>query len=73
MIECKNVMAFEWAELGTLRQLYLKKHILWHYKVRIALEICRGLIFLQCADILHHDLKCENILITENLEPKQEI
>ncbi|CAB5342216.1 unnamed protein product [Rhizophagus irregularis] len=70
MIECKNVMAFEWAELGTLRQLYLKKHILWHYKVRIALEICRGLIFLQCADILHHDLKCENILITENLEPK---
>jgi hypothetical protein len=70
MIENKNVTVFEWAELGTLRQLYLKKHILWHYKVRIALEICRGLIFLQCADILHHDLKCENILITENLEPK---
>ena len=36
----------------------------------IALEICRGLIFLQYADILHHDLKCENILITDSLEPK---
>ncbi|EXX55828.1 kinase-like domain-containing protein [Rhizophagus irregularis DAOM 181602=DAOM 197198] len=70
IIENNNVMVFEWAERGTLRQLYLKKHILWHYKVRIALEICRGLIFLQYADILHHDLKCENILITENLEPK---
>ncbi|GBB95585.1 hypothetical protein RclHR1_02570019 [Rhizophagus clarus] len=70
MIENKNVMVFEWAEFGTLRQLYLNKHISWHYKVRIAFEICRGLIFLQCADILHRDLKCENILITENLEPK---
>ncbi|CAB5342253.1 unnamed protein product [Rhizophagus irregularis] len=69
-IEINNVMVFEWAERGTLRQLYLKKHILWHYKVRIALEICRGLIFLQEADILHHDLKCENILMTESLEPK---
>jgi hypothetical protein len=69
-IEINNVMVFEWAERGTLRQLYLKKHILWHYKVRIALEICRGLIFLQEADILHHDLRCENILMTGSLEPK---
>ncbi|GBB95587.1 hypothetical protein RclHR1_02570021 [Rhizophagus clarus] len=69
-IENRNVMVFEWAERGTLSQLYEQKDIPLHYKVRIALEICRGLIFLQCAGILHHDLKCENILITETLEPK---
>ncbi|RIA96647.1 kinase-like domain-containing protein [Glomus cerebriforme] len=69
-IEDRNVMVFEWAERGTLRQLYLREDLKWHDKIRIALEICRGLIFLQRADILHHDLKCENILITESLEPK---
>ena len=69
-IENNNVMVFEWAERGTLRELYSKKYIPWHFKVRIALEICRGLIFLQEADILLYDLKCQNILITESLEPK---
>ncbi|PKY45721.1 kinase-like protein, partial [Rhizophagus irregularis] len=63
-------MIFEWAELGNLRQLYLKKNILWHCKVRIALGICRGLTFLQEDGILHNDLKCQNILMTESLEPK---
>jgi serine/threonine protein kinase len=69
-IEDRNVMVFEWAEHGTLKHLYEQKEIKWHYKVRIALNICRGLIFLQEADILHHDLRCQNILITESLEPK---
>ncbi|CAB5366710.1 unnamed protein product [Rhizophagus irregularis] len=69
-IEDRNVMVFEWAERGTLRHLYEQKEIKWHYKVRIALNICRGLIFLQVGNILHHDLRCQNILITESLEPK---
>ncbi|EXX69763.1 uncharacterized protein OCT59_028463 [Rhizophagus irregularis] len=69
-IEKRNVMIFEWADRGTLKELYEVKDIKWHYKVRIALEICRGLIFLQHVDILHHDLRCENILMTESLEPK---
>src|SRR6266496_4769643 len=69
-IEKRNVMVFEWAERGTLKELYEIKDIKWHYKVRIALEICRGLIYLQHVHILHYDLKCENILMTENLEPK---
>jgi serine/threonine protein kinase len=69
-IESHNVMVFEWAELGNLRQLYLKKQILWHCKVRIALGICRGLTFLQENGILHNDLKCQNILMAESLEPK---
>ncbi|POG83073.1 kinase-like domain-containing protein [Rhizophagus irregularis DAOM 181602=DAOM 197198] len=65
-----NVMIFEWAERGTLRELYEKKNISWHFKVRIALNICRGLVFLQQAEILHHNLKCGNILMTQTLEPK---
>jgi serine/threonine protein kinase len=65
-----NVMIFEWAKYGTLKELYEKKGIQWHYKVQIALKICRGLMFLQNAEILHHDLRCENILIAESLEPK---
>ncbi|RIA88669.1 kinase-like domain-containing protein [Glomus cerebriforme] len=69
-IENYNVMVFEWAKFGTLKELYEKYDIHWHYKVRIALKICRGLIFLQKSSILHHDLKCENILVKENLEPK---
>jgi serine/threonine protein kinase len=69
-IDNNNVMVFEWAHLGTLKELYENKDINWHYKVRIALKICRGLVFLQNAGILHHDLRCENILMTESLEPK---
>ncbi|CAB4373871.1 unnamed protein product [Rhizophagus irregularis] len=65
-----NALVFEWAHYGTLKELYEKKDIQWHYKVQIALKICRGLIFLQKAEILHHDLRCENILMTESLEPK---
>ncbi|CAB4373870.1 unnamed protein product [Rhizophagus irregularis] len=69
-IDDNNVRVFEWAHRGTLKELYEKKDIQWHYKVQIALKICRGLIFLQKAEILHHDLRCENILMTESLEPK---
>ncbi|RGB35134.1 kinase-like domain-containing protein [Rhizophagus diaphanus] len=69
-IDNNGVMVFEWAQRKTLKELYEKKDIQWHCKVRIALNICRGLVFLQQAEILHHDLKCENILMTQTLEPK---
>ncbi|CAB4441873.1 unnamed protein product [Rhizophagus irregularis] len=69
-IDETNAMVFEWAQRGTLKELYEIKDIQWHYKVQIALKICRGLIFLQSAEILHHGLRCENILMTESLEPK---
>ncbi|UZN99789.1 uncharacterized protein OCT59_001055 [Rhizophagus irregularis] len=65
-----NALVFEWAHCGTLKELYEKKAIQWHYKVQIALKICRGLIFLQKVEILHRDLRCENILMSESLEPK---
>ncbi|GET02857.1 kinase-like domain-containing protein [Rhizophagus clarus] len=66
----KNVMVFEWAEHGNLREIYLNNNIRWDAKISIARDICRGLAFLHSVNILHHDLKCENILITENMQPK---
>ncbi|CAG8722056.1 9278_t:CDS:2 [Rhizophagus irregularis] len=59
----RNIFSvFEWAENGNLRELYEKFDIEWPRKLKIALNICRGITFL-------HGW-CENILITENLEPK---
>ncbi|CAG8601546.1 10311_t:CDS:2 [Diversispora eburnea] len=64
------VMVFEWAEYGSLRDLYCKYDIAWHVKVQIALAICRGLTFLHSCDILHHDIRCAHILMDEGLIPK---
>ncbi|POG68498.1 kinase-like domain-containing protein [Rhizophagus irregularis DAOM 181602=DAOM 197198] len=61
---------FEWAENGNLRELYKKFDIEWPRKLTIAINICRGITFLHGCKILHHDIRCENILITNNLEPK---
>ncbi|PKY42315.1 kinase-like protein [Rhizophagus irregularis] len=61
---------FEWTENGNLRELYEKFDIEWPRKLKIALNICRGITFLHGCQILHHNIRCENILITENLEPK---
>lgn len=66
----KNVMVFEWAEHGNLREMYEKNLIRWEAKISIVRDICRGLAFLHSVNILHHDLKCENILITEKMLPK---
>ncbi|RGB37275.1 kinase-like domain-containing protein [Rhizophagus diaphanus] len=61
---------FGWAENGNLRELYEKFDIEWPRKLDIALNICRGITFLHGCQILHHDIRCENILITDNLKPK---
>ncbi|GET02864.1 kinase-like domain-containing protein [Rhizophagus clarus] len=69
-IDEENVMVFEWAEHKTLRDLYLGFKITWEAKVSIARDICRGLAFLHSVNILHHNLKCEHILMTNNMLPK---
>ncbi|CAG8822079.1 28037_t:CDS:2, partial [Gigaspora margarita] len=57
-----QVMVFEWTDKGNLKELYEQNDINWDEKVHIALDICRGLIFLQSCDILHHDIRCKNIM-----------
>jgi len=58
------VMVFEWAEKDNLKRLYEKYSISWPTKLNIAVGICRGLIFLHGSDILHYDLRCENIFVS---------
>ncbi|CAI2180016.1 4798_t:CDS:2 [Funneliformis geosporum] len=55
------VMVFEWAEKNNLKRLYEKYSISWQTKLNIVVGICRGLLFLHGSDILHYDLRCENI------------
>ncbi|RIB19219.1 kinase-like domain-containing protein [Gigaspora rosea] len=63
-------MVFDWAEYGNLKELYDSFDIPWTRKIRFIRDICRGLVFLRELDILHHDIRCENIFICEGLSPK---
>ncbi|RHZ71456.1 hypothetical protein Glove_258g53 [Diversispora epigaea] len=65
-----RVMVFEWAEWGNLQEVYSNRKIDWNNKIHIALDICRGLVFLHLASILHHDIRCRNIMMTPRFEPK---
>ncbi|CAG8518003.1 11739_t:CDS:10 [Funneliformis mosseae] len=69
-IDDQLVTIFEWAELRNLCDVYNIYDISWTTKVSIALGICRGIIFLHSCSILHHDIRCANIMITARLEPK---
>ncbi|CAH1762266.1 10426_t:CDS:2, partial [Entrophospora sp. SA101] len=69
-IDDETIMVLEWAELGGLDDVYNNYKISWPDKVSIALEICRGITFLHSCDILHHDIRCGNIMMTKKKEPK---
>ncbi|CAG8800185.1 19135_t:CDS:2 [Gigaspora margarita] len=69
-VDNNEVMVFEWAERESLKDLYDKYDIAWSRKIQIILDICRGISFLRSVNIFHHDVRCENILITKALEPK---
>ncbi|CAG8616442.1 2107_t:CDS:2, partial [Acaulospora morrowiae] len=69
-VDTRDVMVFEWAEYGSLKDIYEGYYIPWHRKIQIIRDICCGLVFLRNSDLFHHDLRCENVLMTRNLEPK---
>ncbi|PKK65728.1 kinase-like protein [Rhizophagus irregularis] len=57
----------EWAERGNLREFYQNKNDFdLKSKLRISLDIARGLNFLRTVEIFHLDIRAENILITLN-------
>ncbi|CAB4446654.1 unnamed protein product [Rhizophagus irregularis] len=80
--DCNNIIKFyglvpngnkwyfvtEWAEYGNLREFYTnhKDRFNLMLKLRISLDIARGLNFLRTVEIMHHDIRAENILITIN-------
>ncbi|CAG8691238.1 6678_t:CDS:2 [Rhizophagus irregularis] len=58
------VLVFDWAEHGNLKGLYERGPLSWGEKLKIAHDIASGLVFLQACQVYHHDIRCENILIT---------
>ncbi|PKY39532.1 kinase-like protein [Rhizophagus irregularis] len=57
----------EWVECRNLREFYRNKNDFdLKLKLRISLDIARGLNFLRTVEILHRDIRAENILITFN-------
>ncbi|RIA89380.1 kinase-like domain-containing protein [Glomus cerebriforme] len=64
-IDNNTVMVLEWAELGNLRELYQNDNkIPLNMKLSYALDICRGIAYLNALDIYHHNLRCKNIMVT---------
>ncbi|CAG8642131.1 8763_t:CDS:2 [Dentiscutata erythropus] len=59
----KQYLVTEWAEYGTLREYYEKKNPDITVRSRLAMEIARGLNYLEAYKIYHHDVRSENILI----------
>ena len=55
----------EYVSGGSLHRILQNKSIelLWPTRVRMALEIAQALLFLHSRNVLHRDLKAENVLI----------
>ncbi|RIA89089.1 kinase-like domain-containing protein [Glomus cerebriforme] len=80
--ECRNIIQFfglttsdgnkwylvtEWAEHGNLREYYKEFGPLdVDLKLLFALDIARGLNFLRAVEIVHRDIRAENILVTDH-------
>ncbi|KAG9295829.1 hypothetical protein G9A89_009058 [Geosiphon pyriformis] len=64
-------VATEWAEFGDLETyLYNNPGIEWKLKAKFVASISNALSWCHSRDILHHDVRCHNILLDENMTPK---
>ncbi|CAG8458204.1 1515_t:CDS:2 [Acaulospora colombiana] len=84
--DCKHIIEFyglverdtgiylvtQWADNGNLKKFYTEHHAMTHWSVKskIAVDIARALTFLHSVSIYHHDLRSENILITDRYAAK---
>ncbi|CAN6324891.1 unnamed protein product [Urochloa humidicola] len=71
----KKMLVTEYIENGSLASILFKDNILleWKQRFNIALGIAKGLAYLhhECLEwVIHCDVKPENILLDQNLEPK---
>ncbi|CAI2169385.1 2835_t:CDS:2 [Funneliformis geosporum] len=63
----KTYLVTEWAEFGNLREYYTSFRQRFELlKLKLCLDIARGLNFLRTVDIVHRDVRAENIFITVN-------
>lgn len=73
-----RILVSEFVKNGSLDKMLFgggSSHILleWKHRFNIALGVAKGLAYLhhECSDwVIHCDMKPENILLDENLEPK---
>lgn len=63
-LEDGQVLVFDWAERGDLQSLYENFDIDWTVRLKIAVGICRGLLFLHGCQILHRELRCQNVVVS---------
>lgn len=66
-VDQQTVMVFEWASFGNLKELYTNYDISWTTKLQFIKDIFSGLYFMHNSNILHHDVRCENILVSEHM------
>ncbi|RHZ89731.1 hypothetical protein Glove_11g34 [Diversispora epigaea] len=64
--ETKCYLVTEWMEYGNLQEYYKANQLTPNRKVEFALDICRGITYLNAAEILHHDIQPVNMLIDRN-------
>eukprot|EP01042_Synura_sphagnicola_P036592 gene36592-biopygen10918 len=66
-ISPRPCIVMEYMPRGSLHQLLRNRQaeILWDVRMRIALDITRGLAYLHAENIVHRDIKSMNVLLTE--------
>jgi len=66
-ISPRPCIVMEYMPRGSLYQLLRNRQaeILWDARMRIALDIARGLAYLHAEKIVHRDIKSTNVLLTE--------
>uniref|UniRef100_U9UGG7 Protein kinase domain-containing protein n=1 Tax=Rhizophagus irregularis (strain DAOM 181602 / DAOM 197198 / MUCL 43194) TaxID=747089 RepID=U9UGG7_RHIID len=64
----KRYLVTEWAEHGNLREYYTNNKDQFDLRLKLCMsfDIARGLNFLRAVEIVHRDIRAENILITFN-------
>ncbi|KAF0562503.1 kinase-like protein [Gigaspora margarita] len=58
--------AKEWSECGNLKEFISQNGLNFQNKLSFALDICKGLVFLNAVQVLHRDIRSENIIVTNN-------
>ncbi|KAG0232418.1 hypothetical protein BGW42_008209 [Actinomortierella wolfii] len=70
--DAKLVLAMEYAEGGSLHRAIARQRLVddWPTKIRLAQEMTRGINYIHHKNILHRDLKSQNVLLTKHMEVK---
>ncbi|KAF9205093.1 hypothetical protein BGZ49_004452 [Haplosporangium sp. Z 27] len=68
--ESPMVLHMEPIDGGNLSDALVSRSLKWDDKERIAVEIAYGLAYLDSQDIIHCDIKSDNIMLTKNREVK---